>query len=247
MRVVLISFDALELKLVERYNCKVLKQREYGKIDLEPYFQQRPKGVGGREPQTPHVYSTFETGNIPKDWDEQKRNMNEGSINTVLGLSKNSIQLDVPNRPKSYIDSLIGAPLFSRYFNKEISLERAEHEYFKAAEYQASYASLIDLYGHDLVFFYFRFPDKLCHMYMIKHLDRLQQLMNKIESIAKQIIDVFDDDKTLVIIFSDHGINFRGGHGQYGFWSSNKLLGKGSVIKITDWYRIIEEWYKKKQ
>jgi len=70
MRVILISFDALEHSLVEKFDCKILKQKEYGLLDLEPYFQQRPQGVGSREAMTPEVYATFITGKIPTSEDE---------------------------------------------------------------------------------------------------------------------------------------------------------------------------------
>jgi hypothetical protein len=34
MRVVMISFDALEYTLVEKYDCRSLMQLEYGKVDF---------------------------------------------------------------------------------------------------------------------------------------------------------------------------------------------------------------------
>lgn len=251
MRVILISFDALEYTLVEKYNCTVLKQREYGKIDLEPYFQNRPNGVGGRWASTPEVYSTFVTGVVPKNYHEQKGKLDK-EIPTIFGLSKKHLALDIPNYPKSWIDNLTGRPLFKRYFEREVSLEKCEQEYYKYAEFKASYADLIRLYGYDLVLFYFKFTDKLPHMYHDYRTEdkferNLKIMYEKAEAIAKHIISVFDDGKTLVIVFSDHGINFKGGHSPYGFWSSNKLLGrKEKDIPITDWYNIITEWYKKK-
>ena len=66
MRVVIIGFDALEDKLVKKYNCHNLMQERHGIVDLEDYFQRRPKGVGGRNPNTPDVIASFLTGQYPK-------------------------------------------------------------------------------------------------------------------------------------------------------------------------------------
>lgn len=249
MRIIMISFDALEYELVERYNCKILMQEEYGKIDLDPYLDNRPEGRGSGNPLTPGVYSVFITGEVPEDWNVMFREFDK-LYKTIFQLSKKALAIDVPaycKYNKSWMDKLTGSRLVKKYWDKEISLQDTEQEYYKYMDIKASYANLVKLLGYDLVMFYFKEPDKLQHMYYDydKYEKNFKRLYNKMEDLTMQIISSFPEEDTLIIVFSDHGSNLAGTHSQYGFWSSNKPLGRGNSIEVTDWYGIMKEWYEK--
>jgi len=252
MRVVIISFDALEYTLVEKYDCANIKQLEYGKIDLEPYFANRPAGRGGEEPLTPEVYATFITGIVPKRPEFSHYNKFYPHLDkkfmTFFQSAKNPYAMDVPSySTKSWIDKLTGLSIFERYWRKEISLQRMEKEYYKYMCIKASYADLIDLLGYDLILYYFKESDKLSHLYprFDQYRDKFKRLYRFLDKITENIVKVFSDEQTLLIVMSDHGIQRWGAHSNYGFWSSNKPLGRGDSIKITDWFDLVREWYTK--
>jgi len=244
MRVILISFDALEDVLVKRFGCNVLMQKEHGIIDLEPYFQGRRQGPAGREPLTPEVYLAFMTGKVEKNLYHQQQGIINDTIETIFSISrreldgngvgqKGALAIDVPAYSKqqpSFMTLLTGVALFRRYWKANMPLTEVEAEYFKYADFKASYAKLVNILNFDLVCWY----------------NKLQVMYQKAEEIANHIIKEFDDGKTLIIIFSDHGLNLRGGHSSYGFWSSNKPLGRGNKIKVTDWFELIKKWYNEK-
>jgi len=270
MRVILISFDALEDVLVKRFGCNVLMQKEHGIIDLEPYFQGRRQGPAGREPLTPEVYLAFMTGKVEKNLYHQQQGIINDTIETIFSISrreldgngvgqKGALAIDVPAYSKqqpSFMTLLTGVALFRRYWKANMPLTEVEAEYFKYADFKASYAKLVNILNFDLVCWYFAFTDKLGHIYTsydfktknrgVNQDNKLQVMYQKAEEIASHIIKEFDDGKTLIIIFSDHGLNLRGGHSSYGFWSSNKPLGRGNKIKVTDWFELIKKWYNEK-
>ena len=59
MKVLILGIDALEYSLVEEWDLKHLKQREYGKIIVPIYG-------GGGEPVTLVVWPCFITGKEPE-------------------------------------------------------------------------------------------------------------------------------------------------------------------------------------
>jgi hypothetical protein len=249
MRVILISFDALEYDCVEKYNCTTIKQVEYGKIDLTPYQDNRPRGRGSGDPFTPEVYATFITGTVPSEpYGDMYRKL-DSKYPTIFQFAKNPLAVDVPaytpTSDKAWMEKLCGNPLFSRYWEKEVSLAQVEREYYKWMKAKASFASLIDLLNFDLVLIYFKNTDHFHHIYndMEKYGERVKKMYQFVEEITGEMIKTFDDGKTLIIIFSDHGSNLQGGHSHHGFWSSNIPLGRGNNIKVTDWYDIIKQWY----
>lgn len=268
MRVVLISFDALDSTLVDKYNCRILKQKYHGKIDLEPYFRDRPQGIQSREALTPEVYATFVTGKVIGDmhtWSKviqnslsetkEAKHITDSTISSMfsiagvddfLGRSK-AFTVDLPCIAQPcFVNKLTGLQMFGRYFKDKFTLDEVEREYYKYAEIKTSYGELINKLDYDLILFYYQYTDKLGHIYLdnVKYDDKIKAMYRKTEEYAKRLIDIFDDGNTLIIIFSDHGM-FNGHHTANAFWSSNKDLNKGNIIKITSWKDIIEKWYSK--
>jgi len=249
MKVILISFDAMEHDFVVKCGYENLLQKEHGILDLEPYLDNRPRGRGSGDPFTPEVYATFISGIVPKEsYDILQRGFGT-TYPTIFQLSDKSLAIDVPaycgGPAKAWIDRLTGAPLFERYWRNELSLEFAEEEYYKWMNIKASYARLISKYEHDLILFYFKEPDKLQHMYYDGDLNKYKRLYSAMDNLAGKIINAFNKWDTAIIIFSDHGVNFKGGHSQHGFWSSNIPLERGDRISIIDWYEIIKEIYRR--
>lgn len=219
MGIIIISFDALEYDLVEKYELNILKQKEHGKIDLEYYLHHRPKGYGSGDPLTAEIYPIFLTGIVPDDYKTMAKKMDK-EYGSIFKLTSRYVAIDIPSySPPSWMGRVAGHPLFESFFLKTIPLDIIQREYLKYATIKASYASLIKMLNYDLVFWYFKFLDSLGHIYADKFEDRKRLIYEKAEWLAKRIIDVWDDGNNLIIIFSDHGQTVEGTHSHHGFWS----------------------------
>jgi hypothetical protein len=259
MRVLVISFDALEYDLVEKFQLNVLKQKYYGKVDLESYFQKRPKGVGGREPRTPEVYSIIYTGKIPENppyehFNEFLLEVSRKKHDTIFDHAKKPFGVDLVGYPpiatdygslgKSWVSRFTGRPLFSGYYRDIFTLEEAEEAYYSYMDCKTNVGKIVAKLDFDLVFLYYKEPDNLQHFYNNYDRDfaRYKTLYHKCNNLAQKLIKAFDDGSTLIIILSDHGTNLRGGHSSYGFWSTNIDIGFRDSIPVEKWYNIIIQW-----
>jgi predicted AlkP superfamily phosphohydrolase/phosphomutase len=77
-KVIILGIDALEYKLVEDWNLKNLKQKEYGKIKLPLY--------PGREPATEIIWPCFITGKEPKEMGYSSINIYSKSLKPIISL-----------------------------------------------------------------------------------------------------------------------------------------------------------------
>ena len=263
MRVVVISLDALEHKYVEEFsNMNYLKQKYYGRVDLEPYFITRPEGIGGREPLTTHIYSVYFTGKLPdksqgySNYDEFIVEVKSHKHDTIFEHAKKPFATDIPaytfnsdfgKTDDSWVDIVTGSPLFGGYFRDIFTLEEAEKAYYSYMTCKTEVIKLLNKLGNDLIFIYYKEPDKLQHMWndIKRDKEKYTELYNKCNYFTKELINTFDDKKTLILVLSDHGVNGYGGHSQFGFWSSNIDIGYSEDIPINDFYKIIIEWLEK--
>lgn len=256
MRVVIISWDSLEYDLVEKYNCRAIMQKEHGKVDLEKYLKGRPKGYGSGNPNTTEVYATMITGIIPTNYDHYNKFVgtfdaeNGKSTPTIFSFTDKNVLTAVPTAPGRRVGTLeiyAGHPSFKRYFSNELSLKKIERIYYTYMSAFAAVADSISLGDGELIFLYSAEPDKLQHIYMdiTKNEDKYKKLYNFVEDRTREMIEAFDDGKTLIIVHSDHGSNLKGGHSHHGFWSSNMPLDEGNNIDLTRWFHIIKKWLEK--
>jgi len=253
MRVVIISFDALEPELVDRYNCRGIKQKEHGIVDLETsYLRGRPKGYGSGNPNTTEVYATFMTGIVPKKPYREfipTFDRNNGTP-TIFSFTDKVICSSIPAAPLrrlGVIELYAGNKTFGKYFDKELNLKKAERIFYTYMAALSAISDAIALSDKELIFLYFSEPDKLQHIYMdiTKNEAKYKRLYSFLEERTREMIEAFDDGKTLIIVHSDHGVNMKGCHSHHGFWSSNMPLDEGTNIDLLRWYHIIKKWLEK--
>ena len=249
MRVVIISWDGLEYDMVEKYDCRNLLQAEHGKIDLEPYFETRVGGIASREPLTSEVYAIFLTGLLPNqlgqkfEWNGQWVGILKKKP-SFFDLAEKPYSVDVPGHSvKSWMDRLTGHPLFDAYWKGEVPLERVEKAYYNHMEAKAGYLDLIIRFGYNPIMLYFKEPDKLGHIYSDKFTGKYERLYRFMDHLTGKMINPIPDD-FIVLVHSDHGMNGRGWHTPYGFWSLNVAHGRDSY-QLQEWYGVIKEWLEK--
>jgi len=262
MRVVVISFDALEPNFVNTFpNTESLKQKHRGRVDLEPYFTTRPKGVGGRQAITTEVYSVFFTGKLPtiKNYEHFDHFINEvkqHKHDTIFDHAQKPFAVDIPaysfkadfgTTVSSWLNNVTASPLFSGYFRNVFTLEEAEEAYYSYMKCKTDVMKLFNKLGHDFIYIYYKDSDKLQHLFS-KYEERKSnylEMYKRCNQYTKELIETFDDGETLILVLSDHGAGKTGGHSPWGFWSSNFYLGQGGDIPVQDFYKIVIDFLGK--
>lgn len=251
MRVVIISWDGLEYDLVEKYNCLNLMQEEYGRVDLEPYFESRFGGVASRNPLTTEVYAVTLTGILPSklapfnsnpEWVQKLSAGYKTAYPTFLNV-EGSFAVDVPtySDDKSWIHKLLGQPLFKRFWENKISLGTVETEYYRYMKMKAEMLPLILRFGYGMVMLYFKGTDHMGHIFRGERFaENRERMYRYADYLTGRMIGASRD--SFVLVHSDHGLNERGAHTSYGFWSVNRPLGRESV-QLQEWYKIIGDKY----
>lgn len=260
MRVVIISLDALEYDYIHERDYPNLKQKYYGMVDLEPYAATRPEGHGSGNPYTPHIYSIYFTGKLPTKEDgynhfnDYVKEVKDGKHPTIFDHAQNPFLVDAPvlgsiingqQEKSSWLNRITGAPLFNGYYRDVYTVEEATTAYYSYMRCKTDIVKLLNVQNHDLIFIYYKEPDKIQHFFNEYERDKNNYtiLYNRCEQYTKELIETFDDGETLIMILSDHGVNMHGGHSQHGFWSTNMDIGYHEKdIPVQDIYHIINKW-----
>lgn len=237
--IVVFAIDALEHKLVEKFDCKNLKQEHYGKTDISEFSQ----------PRTMVLWSSFMTGEnkedaVLKDGDKEMWNKKWEAEETFFSGFENPKIIDLPGYSYDLEAHKKSRKLLKKFFEvkdkeekkkvkKEYNKDAFEHhknikkEFFKSLKENhdlvIGYFSVADVIGH------LNFGNKTMMKMIYKELDEIAEDLRSNEKIEK------------LIILSDHGMkaigNF-GDHSEYGFWSTNFKELKNP--KITDFAQIIK-------
>ncbi len=236
MKVVL-AIDALEYDLVEKFNCKNLMQKNYGKTNIDEF----------EKPRTMVLWSSFMTEEnkeeeVLENGDKEMWNKKWEKENTFFSEFKNHKVIDLPGFSYDLEAHKNSRELLKKYFETEDQEEMDEikkkynqdalnhhkkikNEFLKSLEegwdFVLGYFSVIDVIGH------LNFGNTSLMKMLYKDMDELAEKVKK---------------KYELLILSDHGmkaIGKYGDHSGYGFWSFKKDLG---TPKITDFGKIIKKW-----
>lgn len=231
MRKIILAIDALEYELVEKFNCKNLKQNFYGKTDISEFSQ----------PRTIVLWASFLTSkNMEKEalalGDEK---MWDFKIKKPFFNEKTKV-IDMPAYSYEKIHERERL-LLKKFFNNEgEDEEEAKKEYNELAlkhheKIKKEFLSCLEK-NFSLIIGYFSVIDVIGHLNFGNQLlmRSLYADMDKIAGEAKKHGEV--------LVISDHGmkaVGNYGNHSNYGFWSFKKELGNP---KITDFAEIISNW-----
>ncbi len=230
---IIFAIDALEYTLVEEFNCTNLKQKFYGKTNIQEFSQ----------PRTMVLWSSFMTGkNMEKEimakGDKEMWNTRIEMKDTFFNRYKNPKIIDLPgfNYVKEQHEQ--ERMLLKNYFDvttdeEKNNIRRAynnlafEHHRRVKQEFNDALKS-----EHDFVLGYFSVADVIGHL-NFGNRTIMKMIYKDLDEIAASIKESF-------IVLSDHGmekIGIFGDHSSYGFWSTDfKDLGNP---KITDFAAMI--------
>jgi len=221
MRVLILGIDALEYSLVEEWNLKYLKQKEYGKT-IVPLTKTKT----GSHPATVVVWSCFITGKQPKE-------MGYETIKIAKRDRLDDLYWAVRSRfPKS-------EKIFKYFHRKSRSVNPTRKDIIAPTLFDNTNIKSIHL--HVPVYDSDAFPEYrgvgIQHVFFrnkIKMMDYYMMFNMFVEDLTKKI-----NDDVAVLIISDHGQK-KGIHTEYGFYSCNKKLGLKNP-NISDFKELIEK------
>jgi hypothetical protein len=231
--IVVLAIDALEYVLVEKFQCRHLMQKFYGKTDISDFS----------EPRTMVLWSSFMTGkNMEEEilavGDKEMWNTRIEMQRTFFAGFKNPAVIDLPGYNYDLHQHEEERTLLRKYFDapgtpeKETireSYNRLVFSHHKKIRKEFFSALAED---HDFVLGYFSIAD------VIGHLNFGNTFLMKM--IYRDLDEIAGTINHPMIVLSDHGmkaIGMFGDHSEYGFWSSG-ADDLGSP-KITDFPKII--------
>jgi len=231
--IVVLAIDALEIDLVEEFNCSNLKQKHYGKTDITEFS----------EPRTMVLWCSFMSGkNIEKKimekGDKEMWNTKIPHDETFFKEFDNPKIIDLPGFSYEKKQHDAERALLKSFFDAKDDEEKTDirkkynaHAFEHHREIKREFANALKE-DHDFVLGYFSLAD------VIGHLNFGNRTM--IRMIYRDLDEIAGTIKTPYTVLSDHGmvaLGIYGDHSNYGFWSSSeKNLGNP---KITDFESII--------
>jgi len=233
---VIYAIDALEIDLVEKYDCQNLKQQFYGKIDISEFSEAR----------TIVLWSSFMTGQnkeeeVLKLGNKEMWNVEWPIKNTFFSKFNKPKIIDLPgfnfNTKQHQKQRKLLAGFFKEKDRRKKPGIRAEYNKLAFDHHKVikkRFLKALDQ-DHDLVLGYFGLFDLIGHLNfgnktMIK---MIYKELDEIAVIAKEKAEK-------MLILSDHGMFSKGmfgDHSDYGFWSTSFKDLKNP--KITDISKVI--------
>jgi hypothetical protein len=231
--IVVLAVDALEYDLVEKFQCRNLMQKFYGKTDISEFS----------EPRTMVLWSSFMTGiNMEQEilalgdngmWNariEPKRTLFSKFVNpAIIDLPGYNYETLHHEEERNLLKKFFDAQHHSEKESVRESYNRLAFDHHKKIKNDFTKALRE---SHDLVLGYFSIADVIGHL-NFGNAFLMRMIYHDLDEIAGGIDSPF-------LVVSDHGmkpIGFFGDHSSYGFWSSGEYdLGEP---KITDFKKII--------
>jgi hypothetical protein len=233
--IVVLAIDALEYDLVEKFQCRHLMQKFYGKTDISEFS----------EPRTMVLWSSFMTGkNMESEilalGDKEMWNTRIETERTFFSGFKNPAIIDLPGYNYDLLQHEAERSLLRKFFeaqgNPEKEIVRESYNRLVFAHHQKIKAEFLSaLTGtHDLVLGYFSIADVIGHL-NFGNLFMMKMIYRDLDEIAGMI-------EHPMLVLSDHGmkpVGIFGDHSEYGFWSSASTdLG---LPKIIDFPKIVTD------
>jgi hypothetical protein len=237
--IVVLAIDALEYDLVEKFRCRHLMQKFYGKTDISEFS----------EPRTMVLWSSFMTGKnleaeILAKGNKEMWNTRIESGRTFFSGFRSPAIIDLPGYTYDFEQHKKERTLLREFFNEQNNSEKEriresynhlafDHHKKIKKEFTAALKG-----DHDLVLGYFSIADVIGHL-NFGNAVLMKMIYRDFDEIAGTVGSPF-------IVVSDHGmkpIGIFGDHSEYGFWSSGSdNLG---TPKITDFPKIVTDIYRK--
>jgi hypothetical protein len=238
--IAILAIDALEYDLVEKFQCRNLMQKFYGKTDISEFS----------EPRTMVLWSSFMTGiNMEQEilamGDKEMWNTTIGIGRTFFSPFANPVIIDLPGYnyeiPQHQAERALLRKFFESTSNQEKESLRESYNRLAFDHHKKIKNDFLNALGgsHDLVLAYFNIADVIGHL-NFGNTFLMKMIYRDLDEIAGGVDSPF-------LVLSDHGmkpVGFFGDHSSYGFWSSpDHNLG---TPKITDFPKIILDLYKGK-
>lgn len=234
--IVILAIDALEYRLVEKFNCTHLKQQFYGKTNISVFSA----------PRTMVLWSSFlatvnKEQEILAKGDQEMWNTAIPLADTFFRHFRNPNIIDLPGFNYDKQQHATERGLLKSFFDtndeeqrRQILQQYNNHAFAHHRKIKRDFAEAL-LGDYDVVLGYFSVADVIGHL-NFGNTTMMKMIYQDLDELAAKI----KSDKLLVL--SDHGmepIGKYGDHSTYGFWSTNfRELG---TPQITDFGKIIIE------
>ncbi len=226
---IILALDALDKNLVEKFNCRNLMQKEYGRTDLSKFNLAR----------TVVLWSSFLTGKnmekkipIKGQWKFQLK-----KEETFFKFFKTFKTIDVPAFSLKQKNHEKERKLLAEFFKNESALGIYNNLVWK--NHNENKKDFFNSLGKfDIIMAYFDLADAIGHL-NFGNAKEMIKVYQELDVMVKQIRNI----KDLILIISDHGMEAIGGFGDHtknGFYSANKKLGLTNP-QITDFFNVIKQ------
>jgi hypothetical protein len=226
---IILALDALDLDMVEKYDCKHLKQLEHGRTDISEFQLAR----------TVVLWASFLTGKnmeaeipVKTQWEFKLR-----PDNTFFHFFDSYRAIDVPAFSLKDENHAEQRRLLKAYFDEESTVEDYDIAVWK--NHEDNKKDFFDsLNRFHIVMGYFDLADAIGHL-SFGIPEKMEKVYIELESLAREVEALSDD---LILVVSDHGMKTVGRYGDHtksGFYSVNRRFGLG-VPRITDFHDMIE-------
>lgn len=230
---IILALDALDIQQVQKFNCKNLMQKEYGKTSISDFKQER----------TVVLWASFLTGKnmeaeipLKTQWD-----FNVPFEQTFLKFFKTYKTVDVPAFSYKQQNHAEQRQLLREYFEDKTTV--GEYDKVIWRNHEENKKEFFGAVGKfDLVIGYFDLADAIGHL-SFGITEKMAEVYHELDKLAETV----RDPDIFVLVISDHGmkaIGRYGDHNRNGFYSLNHELGL-NLPKITSFYDLIMELIEK--
>jgi len=224
---IILALDALDLKQIQKFNCKNLMQKEYGQTSISDFNQER----------TVVLWASFLTGKnmeaeipLKTQWE-----FKVPSEQTFLNFFKTYKTIDVPAFSYKQQNHAEERKLLKGYFEDKATIEEYDAVVWKNhEENKKEFFSAVGKF--DLVMGYFNLADSIGHL-SFGITEKMAEVYLELDKLAEEVKDV----DNFVLVISDHGMKAVGRYGDHsrnGFYSFNHKLGL-NIPKIVSFYNLI--------
>jgi len=230
---IILALDALDLKQVQKFNCKNLKQKEYGQTSISDFNQER----------TVVLWASFLTGKnmeaeipLKTQWE-----FKVPSEQTFLRFFKNYKTIDVPAFSYKQQAHAEERKLLKGYFDNKATVEEYDAVVWK--NHEENKKEFFRVVGKfELVMGYFNLVDSIGHL-SFGITEKMAEGYHELDKLAEEVKEA----DNLVLVISDHGMKAVGRYGDHsrnGFYSFNHKL-ELNIPKITSFYNLIRRLTEK--
>ena len=223
--IVILAVDALEHSLVEKFDLANLKQKSYGKTNLDDFS----------EPRTMVLWPSILSGeNKEKEvlsmGDRDMWNYKLPSEKTFFSFFKKHLAIDVPGYSQDIEYHNKERMLLKQYFDHKITVEEFDVPIFE--HYNKIKAEFLEALtkDYDIVMGYVGLADVVGHLsFGIE--SKMKMIYREIDDLAKKA----EENADVMMILSDHGmeaVGRYGDHSNHGFWSLNVKMELGTITPM---------------